>query len=291
MMQEPSGGQDRSRIARYLERFSPRFSQRPSPRYESPQYQSPRYQSQRFMKWWPPRVWEWLSPSWGIKMLPVTIPLAATLFISIAALVIAAGGQSPQTASSPSGSQITQVSQTFQGVQGDSGAPGESGTQGVQGSQGLPGEQGGTGLRGLSGAQGKTGSQGPQGLTGPQGEPGLQGPEGFQGSPGEMGERGARGFEGKTGEQGTPGSSDWVMVSERSQVNSQAVKRLTVKCPVSTVLLGGGGFTFGTTRPPLTTNQPDSEYPRTPTGWDVVAKSDDPTADWWLSAYVICSVP
>ena len=268
MMQHDSNGQDRPGISRYLEQLSLWYREQ-----------------------WSPRIWEWLSPSLGVKMLPVTVTLAATLAISIVALVIAAGGQAPQDVQSSSDSQISQVSQVYQGTQGRSGIPGEPGAHGLQGIQGLAGENGEPGPQGLRGLQGRTGPQGPQGLAGPQGEPGLQGTEGFQGSPGEKGEPGTRGIQGRTGEQGIPGSSEWVMVSERSQVNALPTKRLTAKCPVSTVLLGGGGFTFGTTRPPLTTNQPDSAYPRTPTGWYVIAESEDLTADWWLSAYAICAVP
>lgn len=256
MTQQNSIGQNQSGIARNFERYS-----------------------------------EWLSPSLGVKMLPVTITLAAALVISIVALVIAAGSQAPQVTQSPSGSQVSQVSQVFQGTQGESGTPGQSGPQGIQGIQGLPGETGEAGPRGFPGARGATGPQGPQALPGAQGEPGPQGPEGLPGITAEKGEPGARGIQGRTGEKGTPGSSEWVMVSERSQVNNLPTKILTAKCPVATVLLGGGGFTFGTTRPPLTTNQPNSAYPRTPTGWSVIAESEDLTADWWLSAYAICAVP
>lgn len=251
MMQQNSSGQDQSGIARYLERLSRRYS-------------------------------EWLSPSLGVKMLPVTVTLAATLAISIVALVIAAGSQGPQVTQSPADSQVSQVSQIYDGTQG------ESGTQEIQGIQGIPGEKGEPGPRGLSGAQGRTGPQGPQALPGAQGEPGLRGPEGFDGSPGEKGEPGPRGW---TGEQGTPGSSEWVMVSERSPANNLPTKSLTAKCPESSELLGGGGFTLGTFAPAVTTSQPDSTYPTTPTGWYVAAESFNIKSVWWLSAYAICAVP
>ena len=219
------------------------------------------------------------APTFSAQLLPVTITLGVTLVISIVALVLAGTGD---------GSTVVQGAPNGPDIQGSQGLTGAQGSQGDQGIQGVPGA---TGAPGSQGSQGAKGEPGVQGIPGETGEKGDRGPVGIPGPEGEKGEPGAEGIKGDTGEQGLPGLSDWIMVTDKSQVNNLPSKRLSVKCPVATVLLTGGGWTYGTIRPPITISQADAQYPTTPKSWLVIAETDDLAADWWLTAYVICAAP
>jgi hypothetical protein len=222
MKRRYSGGQQKSKINRDLRPLSTGRLGRLSPAYLKSLYIRCLGQAST-------RRMGWLSPSFDTKMLPATIAGAGALVISIAALVIAAETQSPQVSQSASGSQFTQVSQVYEESRSASETRLEKGAPGIQGEQGPAGEKGESGPQGLPGLQGKTARQGPQRLSGLQGEPGPEGPEGVIGRTGEKGEPGAQGIQGIAGQPGSPGSSDWVMVSERSQVNNLPAKSLTAE--------------------------------------------------------------
>lgn len=104
---------------------------------------------------------------------------------------------------------------------------------------------------------GAVGPQGPQGETGPQG---AQGPQGPQGVPGPTGPQGAQGFQGPQGAQGPAGPagpigiSGYQIVADNNNFNAVVIPphsgwSMTIFCPGSKKILGGGCSIVGTSTP------------------------------------------
>ncbi len=166
---------------------------------------------------------------------------------------------------------------------GPTGPTGPTGATGATGPTGADGRQGSQGEAGPQGLQGEPGPVGPEGAVGPAGPAGALGPIGPRGGPGPAGATGP------TGAAGVAGISGWVRVEETSDLDNTPFKSVTVRCPGTTKVVGGGHRGMDGFFPDINSY---ASYPSADNEWTVAAASTAPLTIlffWRIRAYAICA--
>ena len=136
---------------------------------------------------------------------------------------------------------------------------------------GQPGPAGPPGAAGVAGPRGDTGPTGSRGPSGPTGPRGLQGTKGEKGDPGPRGPQALLHYQ---------------VVHVDSVPMDQTVKKITVRCPPNTVVLGGGEAKSSSL---IDIN--DAEPSGFDDSWTVAASIARANPNVFIAADAICGAP